>query len=134
MNIEEERKEIIDRIKSENDLIHQRMTWLGTFQGLLFGAVAFAWGKSNARPFVFVGCFVGMFVTISIAYAIHRANVGIDRATNRWDEIRPKEWKGLDSEGYRSSSGIAWLMPGVFIPWIFFGTWMILFDLVVNRY
>jgi len=32
-----------DVAKYENDLIHQRLTWLGTFEGLLF--VANSYGK-----------------------------------------------------------------------------------------
>lgn len=32
-------------IRHENELINQRLTWLGTFQGLLLAALAFAWDK-----------------------------------------------------------------------------------------
>jgi hypothetical protein len=32
----------VDRVKHENDLINQRLTWLGTFEGLLFVANHYA--------------------------------------------------------------------------------------------
>ena len=38
------RKMIID----ENSLINNRITWLSAFQGLLFAALGFFWGKPGA--------------------------------------------------------------------------------------
>ena len=39
------------QIEFENLLIHQRLTWLGTFLGFLFAAVALSWGNEDMRFF-----------------------------------------------------------------------------------
>lgn len=117
MNIIEcERAEIMERTKAENELIHQRMTWLGSIQGLLFAAIAFAWNLQTARPIVYLVAIVGVLTAVSIGYAIYRANSAINTLSTYLDTIKPENFKGLDVEGVRSSSGISWLMPGAFIP------------------
>lgn len=100
------------------------MTWLGTFQGLLFAAVAFAWKEPSARSLIYVSSAVGLLVSISLGYAIYRANKALDDASAYWDKIKPSNFQGLDAEGYRSGSGVAWLMPGAFIPKVFAITWV----------
>ena len=127
MNIEKLKAEIDNRIKSENDLLHQRMTWLGTFQGLLFGATAFAWDKNSAQAIVFLACCVGFLVSVSLGYAIYRTNIAIEKTSAYWDKIRPQDYEQLDSEGYRSKSPGAWLMPGRFVPKVFAVTWIFIF-------
>lgn len=126
MDIDSKQEQIIARNKHETELIHQRMTWLGTFQGLLFAAVAFAWDKQSAKPVLYVACIVGVLVSTSIDHAIRRANIAIDKATAEWDRIKPADYDELDVEGFRSGSGVAWLMPGVFVPKVFIATWVVM--------
>jgi hypothetical protein len=133
VNWQDERKEIKERIKLENDLIHQRMSWFSTFQGLLFGAVAFAWDKTGAKPITFIACLAGIVVSISVGYSLYRANVAIDRASAKWDEIKPEGHSGLDSEGVRSGSRLAWLMPGWLMPWVFALMWCGVFVVALMR-
>jgi hypothetical protein len=116
--------EIKERIKYENNLIHQRMSWFSTFHGLLFGAVAFAWDKAGAKPIPFIACGIGILVSLSVGLALHRANAAIDRTSAWWDKIKPVDYRGLDSEGVRSDSGFAWLMPGRFMPKLFVLMWV----------
>ena len=132
-DIEKERQKIVDRIKHENELINHRMTWLGAFHGLLFASVYLSLDKPILKFLIYIACFVGVFISVSIGYAIHRANVGIDRASKEWDRIKPKSWFGLDVEGYRSNDGIAWLMPGNFIPWVFMFSWVLILFILMNQ-
>jgi hypothetical protein len=72
---------IRELIRHENELINQRLTWLGTFQGLLLAALAFAWDKKSAGGIVCVLCTVGAMVAISTGVATRRANRAIDDQT-----------------------------------------------------
>lgn len=131
--VELERKEILDRIKAENDLVHHRMTWLGSFQGFLFAAVAFAWKEISAQDILYLVAIVGLLTSISIGYAIHRANTALDALSAYWDTIKPKNFQGLDVEGVRSGSGIPWLMPGAFIPKVLACTWIVIILAALRR-
>ena len=118
---------VFDRIKYENELINQRLTWLGTFQGLLLAALAFAWGKSSATAIVCVICVVGAIVALSTWVATFRANKAISLFSAHWDSIKPKEYSGVGVEGVRSRSGYFWwLMPGYALPWLFFLAWLVI--------
>ena len=123
--------EIRDMVKHENELINQRLTWLGTFQGLLLAALAFAWDKTDAKIIVYVLSFLGTFVALSIGIGTCRANEAINNLGKKWDGIKPKDYTGLDIEGIRGRSGCFWwLMPGYFIPWTFTTAWLVI--LLVN--
>lgn len=123
----EEYDKIREMIKNENELINHRLTWLGTFQGLLFAALAFSWDKSDAKMMVLVFGILGISVAISIWIGTCRANKVINGLDSQWDNIKPKDYKGIDVEGVRSRSGcIGWLMPGYFIPWAFAVAWIAL--------
>lgn len=129
-----ERAEIKDRIKLENDLIHQRMTWSGTFEGLLLAIISFTWDKPHAKPLLIVICLVALAITASFGYAIRRANVGLDRASKRWDAIKPPQYDGLDVEGVRSSEpAFGWLMPGRFVPMLLTAMWTAILLLVMQK-
>jgi hypothetical protein len=90
-----------DKNKFENDLIHQRLTWLGTFEGLLF--VANHYGD---HPYVLP--LAGLVIALSV-------DIGI-RASNR---VLAKH--GGQVEGPRR-----YLMPGTIIPKTIAVAWMVL--------
>ena len=56
-----------ERIKHENDLIDQRLTWLGTFEGLLFVA-----NHYTIHPYLLP--LMGFTIAISVDRAISAAN------------------------------------------------------------
>jgi hypothetical protein len=56
-----------DKNKFENDLIHQRLTWLGTFEGLLF--VANHYGD---HPYLLP--LLGLAIALSVDLGIREAN------------------------------------------------------------
>ena len=121
----EEFEAIWERVKHENELINQRLTWLGTFQGLLLAALAFAWDKSDAKPIIFVLGILGIAVAASIAIGTCRANQALNRLGRYWDKVKPKDYSGLDVEGIRSQAGCFWwLMPGYFLPIAFLVAWV----------
>jgi hypothetical protein len=91
-----------ERTKFENDLIHQRLTWLGTFEGLLF--VANSYGK---HPYLLP--IVGFFIAFSVDVGIREANQALTKSNAQ----PPRSWK----------SGF---MPGVAIPKIVCVTWLVI--------
>jgi hypothetical protein len=104
-------------IEYENELINQRLTWFGTFQGLLLAAVAFAWDK-DARALVWIFCSLGALVALSSLFGTGRANRAIAGLRAHWDKTKPKDYAGPDIEGVRSDSGFWWLMPGYALPFL----------------
>jgi hypothetical protein len=102
LSLREELMNPDDRAKFENDLIHQRLTWLGTFEGLLF--VANSYGK---YPYLLP--IVGFLIAFSIDVGIREAN----DALTKLDAQPPRSWR-------RS------FMPGVAIPKIIAVTWLVI--------
>jgi hypothetical protein len=49
---------------------------------LLFTALGFAWGKSDARQLVFVFCGLGLLTAISTAFILWGGAAAIDRLSN----------------------------------------------------
>ena len=92
-----------DRAKYENDLINQGLTWVGTFEGLLFVANYFA-----AHPYLLP--LVGLALAISVDVGKSSAN---------------RELTKLNAQAYRNWR--AYLMPGTAIPKIIEFAWVILF-------
>jgi hypothetical protein len=90
-----------EKAKFENDLIHQRLTWLGTFEGLLF--VANSYGK---HPYLLP--IVGFLIAFSIDVGIREANVRLKELN-----AQPRGWNRH-------------FMPGVAIPKIIAGTWLVI--------
>ncbi|PYL22809.1 MAG: hypothetical protein DMF37_11340 [Verrucomicrobia bacterium] len=125
---------IWERIKHENDLVNHRLTWLGTFQGLLLAALAFAWDKHDAKYMIYALGALGVSVALSIAVATYRANKALDRLSRYWDKVKPKDYVGLDVEGVRSRSGFfRWLMPGSFLPLTFAVAWIVILYIHFSR-
>ena len=112
-------------VKAENEFIHHRLTWLGTFQGLLFAALAFAWGKDDTWWIIIILCFVGLTVALSTWVATLRANKAIESVNKWWDINKPSDYLGLGVELVKGHEG-KWqiLMPGKFLPFIFFVVWI----------
>jgi hypothetical protein len=96
-----------DRAKFENDLISQRLTWLGTFEGLLFVA-------NNYERHPYVLPVVGILFAISVGRGTYRANkiLGLIPPPAHLD-IGKDRWKLL--------------MPGTAIPATIILAWVLLF-------
>ena len=102
---EEERKDKAG--KEQNDFINQRLTWLGTFEGLLFVADHYA---ANSRLLPIVGTAIAMSVGVGTS-AANRALTKLGRQAFQ------------DS---RYLKRLKYLMPGTAIPAIIALAWLAL--------
>lgn len=108
MNLDKAEEERKDKAgKEQNDFINQRLTWLGTFEGLLF--VADHYG-SNPRLLPIVGAALAISVGIG-TYAANRALTKLERQAFQ------------DS---RYLKPLRYLMPGAAIPAIITLAWLVL--------
>lgn len=124
-----------EMIRHENDLINQRLTWLSGFQGLLFAALAFAWGKSNIFYLSVIICIVGFLIAVSIGLATSKANRAIKNLSQEWDEKKLENYDGPDIEGNRcGSEKLDILLPGSFVPLVFSVAWVFIFAIRVTIY
>lgn len=94
--------DVSNQRRYENELINQRLTWLGTFEGLLFVA-----NHYSAHPY--------LLPLVGLAFAVS-VDVGI-RAANR-------RLTGLDAQAYKGWANH--LMPGTFIPKIIEVAWIVI--------
>jgi hypothetical protein len=92
-----------DDVRYQNDLINQRLTWLGTFEGLLFVA-----NHYTVHPYLLP--IVGLAIAISVDFAITAAN----REISRHHGQAYRDWR-------------TYLMPGTAIPKIIAAAWIVLF-------
>jgi hypothetical protein len=121
------RAAIREMVRFANELINHRLSWLGTLQGLLFAALAFAW--KDAGGVVYVVCSVGLLVALSTGVATHDANKALDLLERRFDDLGYDEASSIETLGVRGRNrgGYGWLMPGKFLPWLFALAWLVLF-------
>lgn len=115
---------IREMIRHEDVLLNQRLTWMWTLQGLLFGATSLLWGK-DWRGVVIIG-FVGFLSCISIGYSLSRGlkavkellGVAAGRKKRLGEDVEIPPTIGSRTEA------IEWLLPGYFLPWLFGLAWI----------
>jgi hypothetical protein len=118
---------IREMIRHENDLIHHRITWFGTLQGLLFAALAFAWGKNNITILTYLLAMLGIVLSISTYYAIQASLKAIKTLREWWDNNKNLDYVGPDIIGRRpDSKSIPFLRPYVVFPASFLIAWAII--------
>jgi hypothetical protein len=113
-----------EQIRHENELVHQRLTWLIQLQGLLFAALAFAWGKGEAL--VCLISFLGVGTAVSLWSALRHYGPAVRQLAQWWSVRRPDDFAGPDVIGlWAPSDRLArWLRPWRFLPWVFVAAWV----------
>ncbi len=114
-----------DLIKHENELINHRITWLASFQGFLFAALALASNSARGDLVVYALAIVGTFVAISSFLGIRDATLAIRKTRTWWDENRIDTYYGPDVVGLRGQdTSFGPLKPWHFVPWLFAFMWV----------
>jgi hypothetical protein len=70
MALSDDEEFYLRRVMHENDLVNHRITWFITLQGLLFAALSFSWGKTDAKNLIFILGFLGILTSASSAFVL----------------------------------------------------------------
>lgn len=108
--METERK-IETELRTQDQLINHRLSWLGTVSGFLVAAVALAISSDQRGLFIMLICFLGAFAAASAYVGTLAANLDL------WDQARAEGWP---------RRRLFWWMPGNTFPVIVLVWWIVL--------
>jgi hypothetical protein len=83
-----------EMIWHEDEVVHHRMTWMTTLNGLLFTALGFLWGKASSRYVIILICVLGIFVCISCYILLVSATHAMRQKREWWEAHKPKDYDG----------------------------------------
>jgi hypothetical protein len=131
-------KDLADTVRSmlyhESDAIHQRMGWLGTFQGLLLAGTCVMWDKGKWP--VFALCCLGIAVSALIAASLRTASIATGKLLDWWDDNKPLNYRGPGVIGFFAPPAMRWvriIAPWFLLPFLFLATWVGLLGLDLWR-
>ena len=116
---------IREMIRHEDVLLNQRLTWMWTLQGLLFGATSVLWDKDS--PAVMLIGLVGLLSCISIGYSLARGLRAVRELLGVAADHKKRLGEGAEippTIGARTKA-TEWLLPGRFLPWVFGVSWVL---------
>jgi len=110
-------------IQHEAEQTHRRLSWLGTFQGFLFAALGFSWGKNAALTTII--CCLGLAVAILIYLGVLSSVLATKRVRADWLLHRPPDYKGPDIFGFypHRAPFSLFISPEMLIPLAFAVAW-----------
>ena len=121
-------KTIREMIRHEDELLNQRLTALGQFEGLLFVAYSFAYKEDHDLLWIFMP--LGALIALSVLRSTYLAGKATSRLAREWDNLqRARKAEGEtagwrpDVQGVRGSRHWDWIMPGYSLPGLFFLGW-----------
>jgi hypothetical protein len=122
-------------LQREEDLLHNRISWLMTIQGLLFTGLGFAWDKKDASGLIMAFAFLGIFVSLSAHSILPFYSKASKELIAWWDANKPSDYTGPDVVGFRSAhKGIFWLVrPWRSLPFIFIIGWILILIFHLSR-
>ena len=112
-------------IQHEDTLLNQRLTWMWTLQGLLFGGTSLLWKEEKSLVLLFA--IVGLLSCISIGYSIGRGVLAIKellRISRKFKKSLRTEYCLPPTIGARRKA-IEWLHPARFLPTLFALAWLV---------
>lgn len=101
-------------IVHEDDLVNQRMTWFLTIQGLLFAAMAFAWGKDGVLIWGVLAP-LGIAISVSFHFTLNLGPAAVTELRESWDKYKG-EYDGPDIVGKRVSRKVNIIWPWQSLP------------------
>ena len=115
-------------INHESDVINNRVNWLAAFQGLLFAALGFSWGKKGSEPLANIFCLLGISVSILLALiSLFNASLATRRLLIWWYENKPSNYEGPGVIGFAPRHPRSFLIlipPWNLLPLCFLFAWL----------
>lgn len=115
-----------EMIRHENELVNNRLHWMFTLQGFLFGATSFIW-KNSQSGVILLGL-IGILSCASIGYTLARGLNAIHVLlvkTRDFCKGLPDDWQIPPVIGSRRKA-IEWLLPSRMLPWVMGLAWIAL--------
>ena len=116
-----------EMITSENELTHQRMIWMASFNGLLFAALGFAWDKAGVEFLTIVFSLLGVLSSFLNGLALIFASNAQRRLLLWWHTKKPKEYIGpgvMGCEPLDEKMYSVYVTPWILIAFIFSAGWL----------
>lgn len=122
---------IREMLQHENELINQRLGWLFTLQGLLFGAMSLTW-KDNTEVVLILGT-IGVLSCVSVGYTLAVSA----RTTKELIELaqtykRPHPNAIFPPTVGARTPSLQWLFPARILPWVLGLAWIAVLALQVR--
>lgn len=125
-----------EMITRENELTNQRMLWMAAFNGLLFAALSFAWGKADIKFLLIIISLLGVSASFLNALALIFASHAIRRLLFWWHSNKSKTYIGpgvtgcepLDKKMYS-----IYVTPWIVLALIFAAGWLAIFIFVLMK-
>ena len=83
-----------EMITQEDELVNERMLWMAAFNGLLFAALGFAWGKPETQFILTVFAVLGVLASLLNVLSLSFASMAQRRLLQWWDENKPEGYNG----------------------------------------
>ena len=116
-----------DRHQFENEQMHKRLSWLGSFQSFLFAGLCLAWDKNQVAPLVLIISLLGLSVALQGIVALSGVGLALIRIHRSWIREKLDERNDLGVFGLYQGSQVSafWVFPWpeVFIPFAFAMAW-----------
>jgi len=115
------------RHEFENEQMHKRLSWLGSFQSFLFAGVCLAWGRDKVEPLILIIAALGLVIALQGIVALSGVGRSLVKIQKKWVQ------EGLDKrsalgvfglyEGDEVSAIRVFPWPEVFIPFALSVAW-----------
>jgi hypothetical protein len=124
-----------ERHQFENEQMHKRLTWLGSFQALLFAGLSIAWGKD--RALILVISVLGFIIAIQGIFALSGVGMSLVKIHKKWVDEDLSEISGLGVfglyEGEKVSPSRVFPWPELSIPIAFSMAWAVVLCIKLFR-
>ena len=119
-------------IESENERIHQRMSWTTAMNALFLAAASGLWDKHHAKPLLVLVAILAMGGSALSGLAVLFAHRAVRVQFAWWDRIRPDDWDGPDVIGLRPIGGrwSVWISAYTLVPAMFVAGWLVFLTLL----
>jgi len=118
--------QIRELLVHEDQVINNRMVWLGVFQGLLFASLGFAWQKQDSKCLIVIFSLLGMIVSALLFCTLLTSTIASMNLLKCWDRLKPKTYDGPDVVGFAPKKCRLFRMviaPWNLIPLFFIAAW-----------
>ena len=116
-----------DRHQFENEQMHKRLSWLGSFQSFLFAGLCLAWDKNQVKPLILIITLLGLAVALQAIFALSGVARSLIKIHTCWTREKLDERNDLGVFGLFQGSKVSafWIVPWpeLFIPIAFSVAW-----------